>query len=309
MIHSVSTITSKKLIDIYDQCLKTKIEEYMLQEDQEYVATKKRKDSFWASETEKPLFDIYHQWNALPVTNPIDAEKLIMFSAAKMMELALVGKLQKMGLAKKGGDQFHFLIEREGVPISGYTDCIFVDGTVGEVKSFYGDYMTRDLQAGKPRTSNLKQLAVYLDAVNQDRGKLIYMDRGSGAMYEFTLLREGDTRFKCMNIEFDLKDTYTKWRTFYDNHILRNAEPDPFECGLYKADVETLDWTKVSKSNISAARTGKKVIGSDMENHWKILYSPYKTLWIQKMGQTLGYTDVEIKRIKELTKNYSSNKK
>jgi hypothetical protein len=296
-------------MQIYDQNLKTKLQEFLIQESEEEASKRKQKDTFWASETEKPLFDIYHTWMGTPVTNPVDAEKLVMFSAAKMMELALVTKLQKMGIAKKGDEQQRFQIEREGIQISGYTDCIFTDGSVGEIKTYYGDYQTRELEAGRPKTNYLKQLAIYLDALDQDRGKLIYLDRGTGAMYEFTLLREKNLQFKCMNIEFDLLDTYKKWAKFYEENILKEKEPDPFiDAGKYKADINTLDWTKVSKADIGAARNGHKVIGENRAEHWKVLYSPYKDLWIQKQGQTLGYTSTELAKIKDLTKNYSSKK-
>jgi hypothetical protein len=211
-----------------------------------------------------------------------------------------------MGIAKKGDEQQRFQIEREGIQISGYTDCIFTDGSVGEIKTYYGDYQTRELEAGRPKTNYLKQLAIYLDALDQDRGKLIYLDRGTGAMYEFTLLREKNLQFKCMNIEFDLLDTYKKWAKFYEENILREKEPDYFECGLYKADINSLNWDKISKSDISAARNGRKVIGSNPQENWKLLYSPYKNLIIQKQGQSLGYSAKEMAAIKKLTKDYSS---
>jgi hypothetical protein len=112
-----------------------------------------------------------------------------------------------------------------------------------------------------------------------------------------------------MNIEFDLLDTYKKWAKFYEENILKEKEPDPFiDAGKYKADINTLDWTKVSKADIGAARNGHKVIGENRAEHWKVLYSPYKDLWIQKQGQTLGYTSTELAKIKDLTKNYSSKK-
>lgn len=294
-------------MEIYDQSLKTKIQGFLIQENEEEAGKRKQKDTFWASETEKPLFDIYHTWMATPVTNPIDAEKLVMFSAAKMMELALVTKLQKMGVAKKGDEQQRFQIEREGIQISGYTDCIFTDGSVGEIKTMANDYQVKELLSGKPKSAYLKQLAIYLDALDQDRGKLVYLDRRDGGMYEFTLLRISDLKFKCMNVEFDLSETYKKWGKFYNENILKEKEPDPFaDCGAYKADLEKIDWHSLPKSVISAARTGKKVIGERQDIHWQILYSNWKNLWVQKQGQVLGYSTKEIEQIKSLTRNYST---
>lgn len=290
--------------------LKEQLQDFLIREDEDYSKSRKQKDSFWPSESEKPLFDIYHAWKGTEVTNPIDPEKLVMFSAAKMIELALVGKLQKMGVAKKFKDeaQQHFIIEREGIMVSGYTDAVLTDGTIVEVKTWYGDYQTRELEAGKPKTSYLKQLAMYLDAFDQDEGKLIYLERGTGQMFEFTLNRVKDLKFKCLDIEFDLQDTYKKWSRLYHENILKDIEPDLYECGKYKADIDTIDWSKVSKSDISLARNGHKVIGSNREEHWKILYSPYKNLLIQKQGTRPGYSQEELEKIKIATKGYSSKK-
>lgn len=292
-----------------EETITSQLQDFLVDEDQDYQSKRKLKDSFWAGEAEKPLFDIYHQWLGTEPTNPIDAEKLLMFSAAKLMEIALIGKLQKMGLVKKQKDdkQMHFLIEREGVPISGYTDGILEYGQPIEVKTFYGDYQARELEKGLPKTSYLKQLAIYMDALDQDAGKLVYLDRGNGAMYEFDLIREpGTLKFKCGVLSFDLNDTYKKWAKLYDENILPGVEPSPYENGLYKADINSLDWSKVGKADISAARNGHKVIGGDRENSWKILYSPYKNLLIERQKQTLGYSDAELKTIRELTKGYSA---
>lgn len=263
------------------------------------VEREKVKSSFWASETEKPLFDLYHQWIGTPATNPIDAEKLVVFSAGKMMEVALIENLQAMGMVRKfeNDEQQYIRITREGIEISGYIDGIFVDGTPLEVKTFYGDYQARELKAGKPKTAYLKQLAIYMDALNQNRGKLMYMDRGTGEMYEFTLTRESGLKFKCMNIEFDLTDTYKRWAELYKNNIIPRIEPrSEFR---YKYPVQEI--AKASKTDISKARTNSAVYGD-----WQVKYSPYKNLIIQREGCGLGYSDDEIQAIKELTKGYSS---
>ncbi len=297
-------------MEIYDESLKIKLENFLLEEDEEYVKGRKQKSSFWPSESEKPLFDIYHTWFQTPQTNPIEAEKLIMFSAAKMMELALIGKLQKMGLVKKATDQQRFEFEREGVLVTGYADGIFEDGTPIEVKTFYGDYQARELNAGRPKSGYLKQLAMYMDVLDQDLGKLIYLDRGSGAMYEFDLVRTPDTlKFKSMAIEFDLNDTYKKWAKFYNENILLEKEPDPFECGHYKAKIDEINWSQLSKAVIGAARNGHKVIGTMPEEQWKILYSPWKDLLLERQGYKSGYSETELANIKRITKGYSSKKK
>lgn len=292
-------------MEIYNEFITTKLSEFMVAQDQEAQEERHQKNSFWCSESEKPVFDIYHAFIGTKPTNPIDAEKLILFSAGKMMEIALVEQLQKMGLAKEG-EQERVEMERHGVPITGYMDIVFVDGTPGEVKSFYGNYQLKELKAGNPRVSYLKQLGIAMDYLGKEKGKLIYMDRGTGEMFEFTLLRTSGLKFKCLNVEFDLNDTYKRWARLYNNNIIPKIEPSPFECGKYKEDIDKIKWDKVSKSDIMKARNGHKVIGSDPANQWKILYSPYKELLLEKQGVKAGYTDAEIQQIKLLTKGYST---
>lgn len=292
-------------MEIYDEFLKTKMQAYMATEEEEYARGRKQKDSFWPSETEKPLFDIYHQWFSTPPTNPIEPEKLIMFSFAKMAEVAFINKMVKMGLVRDTKEQEHFVIQREGVTISGYTDGIFTDGTPLELKSFYGDYTIRELKAGKPKTANLKQLACYMDSRDQEKGKLVYLDRGTGEMYEFTLLRTGETTYKCLTTEFDLMDTYKRWSRFYEENILKEKEPDYFECGKYKEDLASIDWSKIRKSDITKARNNRKVIGSNRERGWQIQYSPWKNLVIAKQGSFPGYSEAELEIIRKATAGYS----
>jgi hypothetical protein len=294
-------------MEIYNQDIKTLLENHFLAAENAEQDNRKAKDSFWASQTEAPLFDLYHQWIGTPPTNPIEAEKLVMFSAAKLMEVALINKLTEMGLCKKLEDQQRIEIVRHGVKITGYVDGVFTDGTPLECKTMYGDYQAKELKDGKPKTSYLKQLAIYMDALNVNQGKLIYMHRGTGEMYEFTLSREpGTLIFRCLEITFDLNDTYKRWADLYNGYIVPGKEPDLYENGTYKADLDKIDWKKVSRADIAKARAGTKVIGTDRENGWKILYSPYKDLLIEKQGAKLGYDEKELEQIKLATKGYSS---
>jgi hypothetical protein len=262
---------------------------------------KKEKTSFWASESEKPLFDLYHEWMGTPPTNPLMAEKLVMFSAAKHLEISIIKRLQSIGLVQKQEDdkQLRFEMERQGIKVSGYYDGVFVDGTPVEIKTFYGEYQATLLKEGNPKPSYLKQLAIYMDSLDKNLGKLIYLDRGTGEMYEFDLRREPNSlRFKSMAVEFDLNDTYNRWAKLYKNHVAPKIEP-PSEY-KYKKPLHAIDWSKVSRSDISKARNNHKVIGD-----WEALYSPYKSLIIEREGTTLGYSLEELEQIKRLTTGYS----
>lgn len=285
------------MTEIYDSFLSTKIREHLQSEERDHT-----KRSFWATDTEKPLFELYHSWIGTPVTNPIEPEKLVMFIAAKMCEMALIEMLQKIGIVKVQ-EQERIEMTRRGVPVSGYMDGVFTDGSPIEAKTFYGSYQLKDLKAGLPKLSYLKQLAVYMDAKDVSLGKLVLMERGTGEMFEFTLVRTSDLKFKCMAQEFDLDDTYKRWSKLYQENILPKIEPDIAEY-RYKYDIKTVDWSKVSSGDISRARTGAAVYGD-----WQLKYSPYKNLWLQKQGSTLGYSDEELAFIRDKTKGYTSKYK
>lgn len=279
----------------------TQIQEHMdkLEEEHEHEKT-----SFWATEAETPVFDLYHKWIGTPPTNPIEAEKLMMFGAAKMMEESVIHTLAEMNLLEEIEEGQHRIeMEREGVLVTGYMDGLFKGNIPLEIKTYYGDYQLRDLDAGKPRPSYLKQLAVYMDFCNAVKGKLIYINRGTGQMHEFTLMRgsSSDTEYACVATRFDLNDVYSRWGKLHRLNIEPRLEPKSEY--RYKIPVDKVDWKSVSKSNISKARNGKKVIG---DHPWAIQYSAYKDLIIEREGCGLGYSDAELEKIKQLTKGYST---
>lgn len=259
------------------------------------------KTSFWPSEAETNVFDVYHRWIGTPPTNPIEPEKLVMFQAAKMIEVALVERLKKSCTfcVPINGDQHRVEMEREGVKVTGYIDALIEENGVKipvEVKTIYGDHQAKELTKCNPRSSYLKQLAIYMDFLNVDSGILFYMERGTGQTWEFELKRNGSV-FTCSQISFDLNDMYKRWARLYKNNILPKVEPkSEFK---YKYPIE--DIVKASKSDITAARMNRAVYGD-----WQVKYSPYKDLIIEREGCGLGYSSEEIERIKELTKGYST---
>lgn len=309
----------------------------MINEIQRWLADNEEdheKKSFWASDSEKMLFDIFHTWMGTEPTNPIEPETRMIFNAGKMMELAIVEVMEKaemlankfivdvgdngkIGEAKAGDivdvkpeqilrvptkeEQLRIEMERRGVPISGYVDAVLSDGTPVEIKSFYGAYQSRDLEAGKPRTSYLKQLAIYMDYLGVNLGKLLYIDRGTGQMFEFDLTRQDDLTFQCNDIQFNLDNTYKRWELFYRDHILTKVEP-PIEY-RYKIPPKEVNWKSLSRSDISKARNNRRVIG---DHPWAVLYSPYKDLIVERQGTTLGYSSGELEEIKRLTAGFTN---
>lgn len=288
------------LIDKIQEHLNRKAEEERKRDD----GSARVKDSFWCSECEAPLFDLYHKWIGTPPTNPSSAEGMMIMSTGKMVEMSLVDTLNDLDLIEFNPKepQVRVDMKRLGVKITGYMDAVLKDGrTPVEVKSFYGDYQAKELKEGKARTSYLKQLGCYMDFIGSDIGRLVYINRGTGELLEFILERNG-LKFKCLDIEFDLEDTYKRWAELYYNNILPRKEPiSEFR---YKIKVEDIDWSLISNADISKARTNKKVIGDS----WQVAYSPYKSLIIEREGSTLGYTEEELEFILNATKGYSKRK-
>jgi len=245
------------------------------------------------------LFEISHRWRGAKATNLIRAEAQILMNAGKMMEEALVEQWAAAGMVQKHEDQIRIRMDRLGVPISGYIDALHVDGYPIEVKTFYGYYQIRELEKGKARESYLKQLAIYMDALNQDKGKLFYMERGNGRMFEFTLHRINEKEFLCGDIGFNLHKTYERWQDLYTNHILPSQEPEPEY--LYKIPPSQVDWSKVSKTDVKKARANQKVIG---DHAWAVNYSGYKDLILQRQGVEPGYTIEELLEVKKYSEAF-----
>lgn len=251
---------------------------------------KKPKTSFWPTDAEKLNFDIFHTWMGTPPTNPMESEKLLMFEVAKLMEVALLETLAKAGKIKD--QQVRIEYERMGVPITGYADAVTEDGKVIEVKTFYGDYQAKELKQGKPKTAYIKQIACYMDALDLKEGILVYVDRGTGDMYEFPVRRLTDNTYICGVEVINLDLVYQRWAKLYHENILPKIEP---ECEYrYKIPVSELNFKALSKAQVSAIRGNKKVIG---DHPWMIQYSPYKSLIIEREETEPGYSLKEIEYI------------
>lgn len=287
------------------------------------------KSNFWSSDFEKDKFDLYHRFKGTTPTNPPDAEKQVIFATGKLLELAIVDRLKGLDLIEPvdkehddGEGQTRIEMERCGTKITGKLDSIVKDSGKKvplEIKSFYGPQQAYELMNGKPRVSYLKQLASYMDALELPKGILLYMDRGTGAMYQFDLVHMDNYNYSCISrdknghpveTKFNLLKDYERFAEIYKKYIKPDKEPESdFQ---YKYDIEQIDWDNLSKDKISKARTGKAVLGD-----WQAKYSPFKDILIQREAERhgkkfedyIGYSDEEIARICEITKGYSTKKK
>lgn len=283
----------------------------------------REKKSFWATDCEKDNFEIYHKFIGTPETNPVNSQTLLTFDAGKKMEDSIVEMLRGTGKLTEKEEveglewvedecQYRFDLKVSDFKISGKVDAIF-DNVPVEIKTFYGNFQERELSQGRPRTSYLKQLAMYMYAMQVDNGVLLYRDRGVGTLYQFDLEREG-TKFKAFwykddevsgynakkrvecNIEFDLIDVFNKFKKVWEN-VKNKEEPTPQY--KYKYPIEEI--VNAPKSKITKARTNKAVNGD-----WQVLYSCYRDLYIAKEKTHLGYNAEELAEIKEKTKGYST---
>lgn len=266
----------------------------------------RKKEAFYASDINKPAFDIYHAFKGTPKTNPTKWFETLRMGAGNGVEDQMLRVLKASGIVNDDYDQHtHGKIEfeYEGVPIHGRIDAITTNGLPIEIKSI-NNKNKWDISAyedGYPRENYVGQLATYMHALGVPNGFLFVASVDGLSRFIFECERLGDL-FRCGNVVWDMTKEFDRWKKIYEENILKDVEPDPMEY-LYKYPVDEIDWTKISKDKISKARNNNAVIGD-----YQVQYSPWKDLWINKQGSTLGYTAEEIVKIKEMTAGYSTKK-
>lgn len=291
------------IIELLDQSIK-------LSREEDYLG--KKKTSFWASESETMAFDIYHRWMETPPTNPMDEEKMMMLKMRKLTEDAIVYYIKKTGKIidrLTNDERCFFEWGPSKVPISGYPDLGILDDKeeiIIEVKTYYGGKQHSEIRIGHIKEAYLKQLAIYMYHFKIKHGILLMVNQGTGERFEFELYLFDDKNpyhFICPDntIEINLESTFKRWEKIWTENILPKVEP-AIEY-QYKYDIEKINWSEVSDGAIRKARNNQAVIGD-----WQIIYSDWKNLIVEKQNTCLGYSDSEVKRIKELTAGYSTKK-
>jgi len=284
----------------------------------------KPKDSFWASDCDKGILDIYLKFKDIPETNPPELpSKIVMLTGKKIEETVvdLCSKSKSIKVIKpEKGEQFRVDMKRKGIKITGYIDMVIKEKQITdkgkqkstlvptEIKSCYG-FASSKYEKGEGQLHHLKQLAVYMDYMDVDKGYLLYVARDTGGMWIMELLRDEEGVFKGGGHTFKIVDEYVRWSDLYYKYIINDIEPK--NDYLYKTPINDIDWNTTSKTDISKARTGKAVIGD-----WQVKYSSYKNYVIQKEAERfkknpstyLGYSDLEKAQICQMTQGYSSKK-
>lgn len=272
-----------------------------------YKPETREKRAFYASDVGKPLLDLYFAFRGVAPTNAPRWFDTLKWGAGKGVELEWVNILKMNKIVPEDYDQKQhgrIEIEREGVRINGYIDAKDMEGHPIEIKSINNAnyYDVKRYAEGNPKEGYCGQLAVYCDGLDLDSGRLLVSSIDGLNRFEFVLEKVGERRYKCGNIKIDLDKVYKSWAVLWDC-VQKETPPDIFQY-LYKYPVDKIDWSTVSKADISKARNDKKVLGD-----WQVAYSPWKNLIVELQGETLGYTAEEIAHIKKATDGYTSKNK
>lgn len=295
---------------------------------------KREKKTFWATDSEKMDWEIWAEFKGIPRTNPIKPMNKMGLKVRDYVEKVITEEFRVKDLIyeAEGKKQNRIELERYGVKVSGYIDMIRNDNEINkimpvEAKTTGGFMHQKDLDANKPSTSYLKQLAFYMDYLKVDIGCLYYVFFDVSAVllpkdiYEFYLVRDKnnidifncyrldtkDSKLKYVNISINIDEVWKKYKNIWEKYVEKDIEP-PID-KKYKYNIETINWKEQPTSKISNARNGSAVIGD-----WEIKYSDWKNLLIEKeakaIGKTfkeyVGYSKEELNRIKEITAGYTT---
>jgi len=296
-----------------------------------YSEEKREKTACSPSDSGKLECDIWLNLKGVEPTNPTKWNDTLRMEAGKAIELQMIKVLKMNGVIAEDYDQDKIPtteIEREGIKIRMKFDAVckeavlkvqdslmpntesiqIHEGEPLEVKSVNNknSFDIQDYIDGKPRENYVTQLAMYCDALGKDRGHLFVSTIDGLNYFWFECIKVGEGKYKCGNVEVDITKEYKRFAEIW-NKFKNDIEPNWFE-EIYKTPVDQIDWTKVSKSKIGDARNNHRVIGS--EGQYKILYSNYTDLILQKQGiEKRGYSEEELAIIKKATEGYSSKKK
>lgn len=266
---------------------------------------KREKKAFYASDVFKPVLDIYLSFTGVEPTNPPSWYDTLKMEAGKGVEMGMLKVLKDSGFVNEDYDQKthgHIEIEREEIKINGYIDAITKDGLPIEIKSINNKNLfdIARYENGNPRENYVAQLAVYMDALDKETGYLFVSTIDGLNRFLLECKKIGERKYRCKNTIVDLDIEYKKWHNLYYENVQKSVMPDLFEY-TYKIPLEKIDWSKISKTEISKARNGHKVLGD-----WRISFSPYKDMIVKLQGATLGYTPEEMEIIKNKTKGFST---
>ena len=268
----------------------------------------REKENFYASDYNKPLLDLYFGFKNEPQTNEMEWFNMARMGAGSGVEDAMVQILKDSDIIDKDYNQKEngrIEMEREGIKITGYIDALTKDGFPIEIKSINNknSYDIKQYELGNPKENYVGQLAIYMDARGVDIGYLFAISVDGLSRFWFECKKIGERKYQCKNVVIDLDKQYKRWSKLYTENVEKDIQPDSNEI-IYKLPVDEIEWTTVSKGDISKARNGHKVIGG--KDSWRIVYSNWKDLIIKLQKAELGYSPEELEIIKEKTNGYTN---
>jgi hypothetical protein len=285
----------------------------------------KQRVNAYASDYGKLEADIILEYRGVEMTNPPEYTDSLKWNAGKGVEEGMIEVLKANGCLNDyhQDNQASMKLNYKDIVISMKPDCkaqesIFKvagegldpltielhEGEPIEIKSLNNKNSVdvKKYEEGNPRENYVGQLATYMYTMKKKRGHLFLSTIDGLHTFWFICEEVGEGKYKCENTEVDLFKELDRYVTVYKRH-LAGEEPNWFE-ETYKMPLESIDWKSLKQTAIGDARNNKKVVGS--ENSYKINYSNYKDLIIQKQGATLGYNEGELTIIKEATTGYTT---
>lgn len=265
----------------------------------------REKRGFWPSDYGKMDIELYFSLIGEPKTNVSKWYETLKWGAGKGVEMQMLQVLKDSGIVDEDYDQEeHGRINKimNGVPVRGYIDAMTKQGLPIEIKSINNknQFDIRNYENNQPRENYVGQLAFYMEALGVEKGYLFVSSIDGLNYFLFDCDKIGDGEYIAGMTKVNIKKELDRWKNIFYNHFLKRVPPDVFQY-RYKYPIEEIDWSSLSRDKITKARNNKAVIGD-----WQVQYSDWKDKIIELQGETLGYTDEELARIKELTKGYSA---
>lgn len=291
---------------------------------------RRKRTSIYASDYGKLECDILCELNEVEHTNPMLWNNTLRLEAGKAIEEQMVKILKFNGIVDEAYNQDTApttSITREGAEIRMKFDALSkkstlkLDGTVLpntesieigegepiEIKSINNKnaFDIRDYMEGNPRENYVGQLSIYMEALGKEQGHLFVASVDGLHTFWFVCKKIDEGKYQCGNVIVDVNKEYKRFGEIWKKFI--NKQEPNWSQEIYKLPISEIDFTQLSTNAISEARNNRKVIGS--KDSFKILYSNFANLIIEKQGSIRGYSESELAEIIAKTKGYSAKPK
>lgn len=111
----------------------------------------------------------------------------LIFKVGDVVHERLVEYLKKKKYAKETESHVTWVDAVNDIEIHGRVDAILKKGFPLEIKSIASWGFQKICKDNKPKEENVRQLMVYIKALNKPKGKLLYMNKDNSHLKEFTV--------------------------------------------------------------------------------------------------------------------------